>query len=1069
MTKVWLDDETFSPTPITNGTHRYAEKVEILIRALALDDGDILVRDLTPGGADWLLAGDDLLSAPADYVGEIDAALHSSDCEVWAHNSHFDRTVERHAGLNIDRARWRDTMVQAMAHGLPGKLAELCDVLKLPTDQAKDKAGKALIQLFCKPVPFKFRKHDALLEPKKDWQAAKAAAEAQWAGRATRETHPAEWRQFLLYAGRDIEATRAAHKKMPMWNYRDAELALWHLDQQINDRGVCIDVELAECAVNAVDAAQVVLKERTQEMTGYNPETGEGVESATKRDKLLEYLLMEYGVDLPDMQKATLERRIADPDLPEGLKELLRVRLQASTTSTSKYRTLIKGVSSDGRLRGLLQFCGASRTGRWAGRLWQPQNLPRPTLKQSVIDAGIEALKAGCADLMFENVMELTSSAIRGCVVAPPGKQLVVADLSNIEGRVLAWLAGERWKLRAFAAYDAGTGHDLYALAYAKSFGVSPESVMADKKAGGNQRQVGKVQELALGYEGGVGAFLTFAAAYNIDLEELARSAIKSIPGNVIGQAKIMLEWHRKKFKRCPAAAYGLSEQAWLMCESFKLAWRDAHPNVVQLWRDLDAAVRAAITQPGSTHEVGFLRVRKDGAWLRIILPSGRCLCYPGAALVPEKQLRGKKKAELEQALADGGEVEQDSGRTVITYMGINQYSRKWERITTYGGKLAENCLAGGTEVLTRTGWQPIEQVHSGLEVWDGEEWVSHDGCVYKGNQVVFPTYGVHMTADHLVLTTEGWKDASSCAGFDRAEVRLPGSHPLYRLGERTPIYVGGEVYLRNDEANGGIGVRETAEARHSGLLRVHAAGNDRRAQHHPWHEQPSGLCGVAQHERSVPPADAPGVPQLRRAGHRCVQALARIVRELLGRHGVDVPHRGIDRAQEQRARLQPVELPVAVAATASEQHPALAAYRNTNGQDHGGAGGTPVRDRAVDAVLAAAQRVVSGARVEPVYDLVNCGPRNRFVVRGSDGRALIVHNCTQAVARDVMAENMPECEVQGYEIVLSVHDELLTETDIDLDHDADGLAAVLATVPHWAPGLPLAAAGFEAQRYKKD
>jgi DNA polymerase len=232
---------------------------------------------------------------------------------------------------------------------------------------------------------------------------------------------------------------------------------------------------------------------------------------------MLGHILAAYGVDLPDLQMSTLERRIADPDLPAELKELLSVRLAASTTSTSKYKTLAKAVSKDGRLRGTLQFNGASRTGRWAGRLFQPQNLPRPALKQDKIDIGIEALKADCEDLLFDNVMELTSSAIRGCIIAPPGKKLVVADLSNIEGRVLAWLAGEEWKLQAFRDFDTvqtvegewltgpqlvalhlshqypelaldekgdpiRMGHDLYKLAYAKSFGIKPEAVTKDNR-----------------------------------------------------------------------------------------------------------------------------------------------------------------------------------------------------------------------------------------------------------------------------------------------------------------------------------------------------------------------------------------------------------------------------------------------------------------------------------------------------------------------------------------------------------------------------------------------------------
>lgn len=183
-----------------------------------------------------------------------------------------------------------------------------------------------------------------------------------------------------------------------------------------------------------VDRAQKGLAKRTQELTDG------AVQAATQRDAMLRHLTEAFGVALPDMQAATLQRRIDDPNLPQPVRELLAVRLQASTTSTAKYKKLKAATSSDGRLRGTLQFNGASRTGRWAGRLFQPQNLPRPALLQPQIQAGIEALKAEYADLVFDNVMELTSSTLRGCLVAAPAKKLVVADLSNIEGRMLAWL-----------------------------------------------------------------------------------------------------------------------------------------------------------------------------------------------------------------------------------------------------------------------------------------------------------------------------------------------------------------------------------------------------------------------------------------------------------------------------------------------------------------------------------------------------------------------------------------------------------------------------------------------------
>lgn len=633
MKSLYLDLETFCDVPITHGVHRYAERVEVMLFAYGIDDAPAQVWDVTTGD----LMPDDL----ADALLEAD--------EVYAHNSAFDRTVLRHAMPAVTNAlplpMWRDTMVQALAHGLPGALGQLCEILGVPSDKAKDKAGKALIQLFCKPRPITSK-----------------------ITRATRDTHPVEWARFVSYAAGDIDAMREVRRRLPVWNYQGEELALWHLDQTINDRGVCIDLDMAAAAVRAVDLAQVDLAARTVEATNGD------VESTTKRDAMLLHVLQEYGVDLPDLRMATLERRIADPDLPAGLRELLQIRLQASTTSTSKYKTLMRGTSTDGRLRGTLQFCGASRTGRWAGRLFQPQNLPRPTLKQHLIDFGIDALKADCADLLFDNVMQLTSSSIRGCIVAPEGKKLVVADLSNIEGRVQAWLAGEEWKLQAFRNFDLGTGPDLYKMAYGKSFGITPDEVTKE------QRQVGKVQELALGYEGGVGAFVTFAAAYGIDLDQLAEQAARSIPGNTWGQAHIMLDWHRKK-GRDPANDMNLTERAWLTCESFKLAWREAHQAIASHWKDIDAAVRDAIDNPGNTFHCRRLKMRRDGNWLRVVLPSGRAVCYPSPQITDGK----------------------------ITYMGMNQYSRKWCRLQTYGGKIFENvCQAVARDVMAHN-MPPIE------------------------------------------------------------------------------------------------------------------------------------------------------------------------------------------------------------------------------------------------------------------------------------------------------------------------------------------------------------------------
>jgi DNA polymerase len=649
MTTLWFDCETYSECDLkAHGTPRYAEhpSTEITVAQWAFDEGEPVVEDLSGRAR----ASDQLLDL-----------MHSAAVDVTAHNSVFDRTLARECwGINVPVHRWRDTMVKALAHGLPGGLDKIGQVLGLEADQAKDKRGRDLIYLFCRPRP-----GNAKLR------------------RATRETHPAEWAEFLAYSRQDIVAMRAIDRLLPKWNYRDghAELALWHLDQTINDRGVAVDVHLAQAAITATTGEKKRLDADVHDLTD-----GE-VSAASKRDQLLKHIVEHHGVTLPDFKADTLRRRVEDPELPEAVRLLLAIRLEATKTSTAKYRALVNATSTDGRLRNTLQFAGAQRTGRWAGRTFQPQNMPRPDMKQSDIDDGIAALKAGCADLFFKDVMRLTANAVRGCIVAPPGRKLVVADLSNIEGRMLAWLAGEEWKLQAFRGVDAGVGPDLYKLAYARSFGTSPDF---DHKTveGHMQRQIGKVMELGLGYEGGVAAFLTFAAVYRMDLEAMADAVHGTAPKAAMAAAYGVHEWATRKGR----STFGLPTGVYVACEVLKAAWREAHPATVALWRDVGNAVRSAIQHPGTTFDVRALRVRRDGAWLRVMLPSGRYLCY----LQPK---------------LDGND---------ITYMGVNQYTKKWGRIKTYGGKLVENItqaaardvLAANMPRVEERGYQIVLTVH---------------------------------------------------------------------------------------------------------------------------------------------------------------------------------------------------------------------------------------------------------------------------------------------------------------------------------------------------------------------
>lgn len=631
-----LDTETFCEVPIRNGTHAYAESAEIMVLSYAIDDpltgveGPIVVVDLANGDP-W---PDDLTEALAD-----------PDVRVVGHNfGMFDRAVLRHNGVEIAPERIEDTMVQAQSHGLPGGLDKLCEIFKVPEDVAKHKGGKNLIGLFCSPQP-KNRK----------------------LRRATKQTHPVEWQRFLDYAGGDISSVRYLRKVMPRWNYPgkpsgnarfSPEYENWLLDQKINDRGFLVDQKLARNAVRMVERHKKTQAKRTQHITE------DEVQAATQRDALLQHLLSKYGVTLPDMKKGTLQRRLEDDTLHPAVKELIAIRLEVSGTASAKYNVLLKGVSADGRLRGTLQFCGAARTGRWAGRLFQPQNMPRPDAKDvkdadgnvvkegwEVIEDWITAIKSDAGELILDDPMRAASNAIRGSIVASEGHKLVVADLSNIEGRVLAWLADESWKLKAFADYDAGVGHDLYHVTAGGILGKDPSEVTPLER-----QNVGKVPELACGYQGSVGAFSAMAALYGL---ELAEDEVKAI---VTG-------------------------------------WRAKNSKIKKFWYDLDRAAREAVEQKGVVTTAGRIKFQVHQGWLRMLLPSGRVLCYSSPAIIEHPMFENS---------------------TSLSYMGVNPYTRQWSRQYTYGGKLAENAtqavardvMAHNMPAIEEAGFPIILTVH---------------------------------------------------------------------------------------------------------------------------------------------------------------------------------------------------------------------------------------------------------------------------------------------------------------------------------------------------------------------
>lgn len=599
MPTLYLDLETFSDIPIKNGAHKYAEGAEVLLVAWAWDDEDVVVWDCLDGVWDAFRVA-------------LQKAINQAD-RVVIHNSAFDRTVLRHCGVTIPVEKVEDTMVAALAHSLPGSLGQLCDVLGVPQDKSKDKAGRRYIQLFTKPCP-------------KNWKIR----------RATKETHPDEWTAFVEYARLDVDAMRHVRKRLPDWNNTVGERHLWELDQRVNDRGVAIDLTFAQSAIGAFGRASRSLAARAAALT-------DGlVSSTTQRQRFIDYLRDVRGFDTEDLTKASVETMLKGK-LDPKVRELLEIRQQAAATSPAKYKVLIDATSNDGRLRGTIQFCGAARTGRDAGRIFQPQNLPRsPDWFDGDVQATtIEAFKHDCEDIIYDNVSERCAFAVRGALVAAPGKKLVIADLSNIEGRVLAWLAGEQWKIEAFKLYDRGEGPDLYKVTAGRILGKDPKDVTKTER----QNQ-GKVPELAGGYGGGVGAY-------------------RKMGGDVFN---------------------AMDDEA---INEIVLAWRRAHPATKALWYDVEAAVKSVVREPGISCSVRDL-LRIDSAvgpdavrYVRIRLPSGRYLCYRNMHINEDGQL---------------------------VYEGINQYTRKWELLETYYGKLVENIVQAVARDVFMAGMRRAEE-----------------------------------------------------------------------------------------------------------------------------------------------------------------------------------------------------------------------------------------------------------------------------------------------------------------------------------------------------------------------
>lgn len=985
MTTLWFDCESFSECDLkAHGTHRYAEhpSTEITVAQWAIDGGEPVVFDCTdPQNTHWV-------------DQELVALLRDPTVTIVAHNSMFDRTLLRHCwGVDVPIERWQDTMIQAMAHGLPGSLDKIGQIVGLEDDQAKDKRGRELIQLFCKPRP-----------------------KGHTLRRATRDTHPKEWAEFLEYSRQDIVAMRAISQRLPNWNYRagHAELGLWRLDQRINDRGVAVDRGLATAAIEAVRREQVRLKREVTDQT-------DGlVTNASQRDNLLAFICAEYGVDLPDMKADTLRRRVDDPDLPEGVRLLLSLRLEATKTSTAKYKPLVNATSADGRLRNTLQFCGAARTGRWAGRLVQMQNLPRPDMEQADIDDGIEALKAGCADLVFPNVMRLTANTVRSCIVAPPGRKMVVADLSNIEGRGLAFLAGERWKLKAFAEFDKGIGHDLYKLAYARSFGVEPTAVSK------GQRQIGKVQELA---------------CLAGDTPVITDNGIKPL----ISVTTVDKVWNGKQWVR--------------------------HQGLIP--RGVKATVDLAGIQVTPDH---LIRTGQTWTQAQQLVSSESTLC---------------------QALATGSEN--------LPWSGLSAHVGAPAILTSFGSSV---------RAVLRRIWCSTTTCAK-AQAPDAECALKNPLATGARNSTPTPTSARMTTtvADYLTSFLQLSRDATAQRASS-TKVMVGAGYLCTNLGAKTR-----QLFSRTfSRLTGGISLRTTW----TGLMStkaMHPATSDssQQAKTEGATSAPSRKCSSASqtlrpvydllnagpdHRFTVMTSMGPLIV------HNCgyeggpaayltmaavygmdLNDLAATVRETASTDALTAATERYKWMKKMdRTRGMSADVFIACQALVSmwrEAHPMTAALWKAASDSVKAAIANPGVTFDIGQHLKARVdgkwlriRLPSGrylCYIHPSVDDdgqitffgVNQYTRQWGRIKTYSGK--LIENATQAFSRDVLAYNMPMIEDAGYAITTSVHDELLTETPDTPEFNADVLGQMMATAPAWAKGIPLAAAGFETARYKKD
>ena len=650
-----IDLETFSSVPIAKaGAQKYIEShdFEILLFAYSVDGSDVSCIDFLQGEIlpNWLI---DALTSP-DYIKH-------------AYNAAFEwGCLSRYLGRQLPPEQWRCTMFHGLYAGYTAGLDATGRALGLPEDKRKLNTGKALIRYFCVPC---------------------APTKAN-GGRTRNMPHhaPERWQLFKEYCRQDVVTEMEIEKRLSSIIIPDFVQKEWERDLIINSRGVAVDMELVEGALNIDKTVHDRLVAEAMELSGLN--------NPNSVAQLSLWLESQTGENVSDLRKDTVAKMLAEKDNSPKVQRMLEIRQELGKTSTKKYDAIEAAVCKDGRVRGLLQFYGANRTGRWAGRLVQVQNLPRTytnpleLARELVKNRNIEALR-----FIYGSIPDTLSQLIRTAFIAAPGNVLIDADFSAIEARVISWLAGEEWRLEVFRTHGK-----IYEASASQMFGV-PIDLIKKGNPEYSLRQKGKVAELALGYQGGTGALIAMGA---LDM--------------------------------------GIAEED---LSDIVSRWRESNKRIRDLWYKMEAAAVQVISQGGAVGVNGLVishELNCDTGFdaLTILLPSGRKLFYVSPQI-----------------------AENQWGKPSLSYMGMNQTSKKWQRIETYGGKLVENsvqaiardCLAQAIENLETAGIPVVFHIHDEVVIDCTPDTASLDDVIQIMSKPIPWASGLPLGADGWVGT----------------------------------------------------------------------------------------------------------------------------------------------------------------------------------------------------------------------------------------------------------------------------------------------------------------------------